>query len=46
MTDTDIEVGNEQGPPQFELERTDTYSQYLLYAKSEILALTPSSYRP
>ena len=42
MTDTDIEVENEQGPPQFELERTDTYSQYLLYAKSEILAVLRS----
>ena len=39
MTDTDIEAINEQAPPQFELDQTDAYSQFLLYAKSEILAV-------
>lgn len=32
----------EQSPPQFELEQSDDYSQYLLHSKSEIVAVLRS----
>ena len=32
----------EQVPPRFELERIDDYSQYLLHARVEILAVLRS----
>ncbi|MFT3851032.1 MAG: flagellar brake protein [Propionivibrio sp.] len=37
-----IATAPEQSPPQFELEQTDDYSQYLLHSRSEILAVLRS----
>jgi len=42
MAETDVQAEAEHLPPQFELEQSDDYSQYLLYSKSEILAVLRS----
>ena len=42
MAETDVLADTEQSPPLFELEQSDAYSQYLLYSKSEILAVLRS----
>ena len=39
MAETDVQADEEQPPSLFELEQSDDYSQYLLYSKSEILAV-------
>jgi len=42
MEETDVPVLPEHVPPQFELEQSDEYSQFLLHSKSEILAVLRS----
>lgn len=42
MAETDVLEDSEHPPPQFELEQSNDYSQYLLYAKAEILAVLRS----
>ena len=39
MAETEVQAETERPPPRFELEQTDDYSKYLLYSKSEILAV-------
>ena len=39
MTETGVQEGTEHSPPQFELDQSDDYSQFLLHSKSEILAV-------
>src|ERR1035437_3197653 len=39
MEETEVQANSEELPPQFELEQSDNYSQFLLYSKSEILAV-------
>ena len=39
MVETSVQAEAEQAPPQFELEQADDYSQYLLFSRSEILAV-------
>ena len=39
MEESETQAESEESPPQFELEQADHYSQYLLYSKSEILAV-------
>lgn len=39
MAETDVQADPEQSRPQFELEQAADYSQFLLYSKSEILAV-------
>src|ERR1035437_560213 len=39
MEETEVQANSEELPPQFELEQSDDYSQFLLYSKSEILAV-------
>lgn len=39
MAENDVLEGTEQSPPQFELDQSDNYSQFLLHSKSEILAV-------
>ena len=42
MVETSVQAEAEQAPPQFELEQADDYSQYLLFSRSEILAVLRS----
>ncbi len=42
MAETDVLEDTEHTPPQFELEQSDDYSQFLLYSRSEILAVLRS----
>ncbi len=42
MAETGIQEGTEQTRPQFELDQSDDYSQFLLHSKSEILAVLRS----
>lgn len=42
MAETEVGADLEPIPPQFELEQSDDYSQFLLYSKSEILAVLRS----
>ncbi len=42
MEETEVPVLPEHVPPQFELEQSDEYSQFLLHSKSEILAVLRS----
>ena len=39
MEETEVLAEPEQSPPQFELEQSDDYSQFLLHSKAEILAV-------
>jgi c-di-GMP-binding flagellar brake protein YcgR len=39
MAETDVQTESEQSRPRFELEQAADYSQFLLYSKSEILAV-------
>ncbi len=39
MAETDVQTDPEKSRPQFELEQAADYSQFLLYSKSEILAV-------
>lgn len=39
MEETDVLGGTEQTPPQFELDQSDDYSQFLLHSKAEIFAV-------
>ena len=39
MVETSVQAEEEKAPPQFELEQADDYSQYLLFSRSEILAV-------
>ncbi|MFZ4535682.1 flagellar brake protein [Propionivibrio sp.] len=39
MDENETQAGPEHSLPQFELEQSDQYSQFLLYSKSEILAV-------
>ena len=42
MAESGVQEGTEQTPPQFELDQSDDYSQFLLHSKSEILAVLRS----
>lgn len=42
MEEIEFQAGSEHYPPQFELEQSDDYSQYLLHSKPEILAVLRS----
>jgi len=42
MEETEVSAFPDQVPPQFELEQSDEYSQFLLHSKSEILAVLRS----
>jgi len=39
MEEQDVQPDSQESPPLFELEQADDYSQYLLYSRSEILAV-------
>lgn len=39
MAETEVPADSEPAPPFFEVEQTDNYSKFLLYSKSEILAV-------
>jgi c-di-GMP-binding flagellar brake protein YcgR len=39
MAETEVFADSEHSPPQFELEQSADYSQFLLYSRSEILAV-------
>ena len=39
MEEPEVQADSQESPPQFELEQADDYSQYLLYSKSEVLAV-------
>src|ERR1035437_3875259 len=39
MEEPEVQADSQESPPQFELDQADDYSQYLLYSKSEVLAV-------
>lgn len=42
MAETEVFADSEHSPPRFELDQSADYSQFLLYSKSEILAVLRS----